>query len=81
MITIFNRRELIITRSMEEQIRVRNKLNECGIDYRIKTNRGHSRSFASERAYTGSLGERQDAMYEYRIFVKKEDYEKARRLI
>lgn len=81
MITIFNRRELIITRSMEEQIQVRNKLNECGIDYRIKTNRGHSRSFASERAYTGSLGERQDAMYEYRIFVKKEEYEKARRLI
>lgn len=81
MVTIFNRRELIITRSMEEQIRVRNKLNECGIDYTIKTNRGHSRSFASGRAYTGSLGERQDAMYEYRIFVKKEDHEKARRLI
>lgn len=81
MITIFNRKELMITRSMEEQARVRNKLNEAGIDYTIKVNSDHPGATASRRAYTGSFGERQDVMYEYRIFVKKADYEKARHLI
>ncbi len=80
MITIFNRRELMITRSMEEQAQVRNKLNEAGIDYTVKVNGGHPGATASRRAYTGSFGERQDVMYEYRIFVKKVDYEQARHL-
>ena len=71
MITIFNRRELMITRSMEEQAQVRNKLNEAGIDYTVKVNGGHP----------GATASRQDVMYEYRIFVKKVDYEQARHLI
>lgn len=78
MITIFNRRELIITRSMEEQSRIRNKLHEAGIDYAVKVNGGHPGAIAGRRAYTGSFGEKQEVMYEYRIYVKKGDYEKAR---
>ena len=37
MLTIFNRRELLNTFSMEEQNRVRDILSQHRIDYRIKT--------------------------------------------
>lgn len=81
MITMFNRKELIITRSLEEQARVREVLAAEGIDYTVKVNGGHARGIASQRSYTGSFGENQEVRYEYRIFVKKNDYERAAYLV
>lgn len=83
MVNMFNRKELLITYSSEEQARVRNILADNGIDYYTKTmNRMSPSPFAAGmRARTGSFGIDHKAVYEYRIFVKKEDFERACYLI
>lgn len=83
MITIFNRRELMITFSMSKQYEVRAILENNNIDYVIKTidRKGSSPFFADQRARTGTFGENMDLMYEYIIYVNKQDYDKAYSLI
>ena len=49
MITIFNRKELLTTFSMEEQDRVREILAQNHIDYRVKTVCPTARSFPRAR--------------------------------
>ena len=79
MITIFNRRELTVTNSMEKQAQLREKLAAGGIDYKIKTvNRRSASPFGSgSRSRTGSYGENQALAYEYIFYVNKEDLAKA----
>lgn len=79
MITIFNRRELLVTFNMQEQARVRNILADNDIDYLVKTsNRMGSWLMAgSSRSHFGSFGVDQALTYEYRIYVHKDDLEKA----
>ena len=75
MIHLFNRKELLLTTSMERQARVQDVLAANGIPYRVKTSSNISRS-------RGVMpGMRMDMLYQYRIYVKKDDYEKARHLI
>ena len=75
MIHLFNRKELLLTTSMERQARVRDVLAANGIPYRVKTSSNISRS-------RGVVpGMRMEMLYQYRIYVKKDDYEKARHLI
>ena len=83
MITIFNRKELLVTYSMQAQMRVRDILSANGIDYRVKTVNPTARSHVggSARGRSGSFGIRQDAAYEYTIYVRREDYPRARSLI
>ena len=83
MLTIFNRRELLTTCSMEEQTRVRDILSQNGIDYRIKTVNSTARSTfgASGRSRTGSLGVNMDCAYQYYIYVHKKDAARARALL
>ena len=83
MLTIFNRKELCITYSLEEQANIRNILCENQIDYQIKTvnRRSPSPVAAGTRARTGTFGENPGLAYEYIIYVKKDDYEKASHVI
>lgn len=83
MITVLNRKELAITFDMKEQARVRNLLADHNIDYDIKTVNRMSPSpvAAGARSRTGTFGQSQDTMYEYIIYVHKNDYEKALHLI
>ena len=83
MITIFDRKELTVTRSMEEQARIRDILATHQIDYQVKTvDRSSPTSFsAGTRARIGSCGERAELAHEYAIYVKKKDLEKAAYLI
>ena len=75
MIHLFNRKELLLTSSMERQARVRDLLSANKIPYRVKTSSNISRS-------RGVIpGMRMDMLYQYRIYVKKDDYEKAKYLI
>lgn len=75
MIHLFNRKELLMTSSMERQARVRDALAANGIEYRVHTSSNLSRS-------RGVMpGMRMDIMYQYRIYVKRSDYEKANFLI
>ncbi len=78
MITIFNRRELIVTMDMKRQSDIRNVLADNHIDYVVKTTNLQS---ASARSHTGRFGINQDYSYEYKIFVHKNDYGKAEALI
>lgn len=83
MLTIFNRRELLTTFSMEEQNRVRDILARNQIDYRLKTVDPAARATfgSSGRARTGSFGIDMDCAYQYYIYVHKKDYARAQSLI
>ena len=72
MITIFNRKEVCITYDMKRQAEVRDILNANGIKYIFKvTDRCGSNPTAS------AWGSRMDERCEYKIFVHKDDYERA----
>jgi len=79
MITLFNRRELITTFSMDAQAKVRDILSQNGIHYRIKTGSHSSGTYA--RGRTGSYGQNPAYACQYTIYVHKSDYEKALHLI
>lgn len=82
MITMFNRKELLITMSMEVQSKVREILSANGIDYFIKTkNLQASPWYSNNRGHTGTAFINADYSYEYKIYIRKEDYEKAIHLI
>ena len=79
MLTLFNRRELITTFSMDAQTRVRDILSQNGIDYRVKTNSHPSGMYT--RGRTGSYGQNPEFACQYTIYVHRNDYEKAQYLI
>ena len=82
MITVFNRKELIITMEMNRQAEVRDILSQNGIDYTVKTTNPETAPILGDRrARTGSFGINPDYSYEYKIYVHKKDYEKAVSLI
>lgn len=82
MITLLNRKELIITFDVNRLAEIRNILMKHDIDYHIKTvNRaGVLPVDAGIRGRMGRVGERQDLMCEYVVYVQKNDYEKAMHL-
>lgn len=83
MITILNRKELISTFSLTEQTKIREILSQNHIDYSIKVvNEKSSSPFSSgSRLRTGTMGENLAQESEYIIFVKKEDFEEAKKAI
>ena len=82
MLTIFNRKELIVTMDTHRQSEIRDVLAQNGIDYTVKTkNLQNSGVLDSHRGHTGNMGIHQDYSYEYKIYVHKKDYEAARGLI
>lgn len=82
MITLLNRKELIITFDVNRLAEIRNILTKHDIDYYIKTvNRaGVLPMDAGIRGRMGRVWERQDLMCEYVVYVQKNDYEKAMHL-
>ena len=74
MITIFNRKEVFITYDSNEQLRIRNLLRDKNIEHyasckgRNDWNRGR----------IGSFGIDMSRNYEYKIYVRGKDYEKAK---
>lgn len=83
MITIFNRKELLITYDMQKQSEVRTVLQNNGIKYDVKVLnlRSPSPLSSGSRAHIAAFGEDISKSYEYKIYVKKSDYEKASALI
>ncbi|WMI81701.1 hypothetical protein [Anaerotignum sp. MB30-C6] len=72
MITIFNRKELCITYSMEEQAKIRDVLSSYNIDYSLSTlgnlHISNSRGVPGMQDFTQT---------QYKFYVKKSDYEEA----
>ena len=82
MITIFNRKELLITLDMAQQANIREILSANGIDYTVKvTNLQSATVLGSSRSRIGTLGINPNYSYEYKIYVHKKDYETALHLI
>lgn len=77
MITIFNRREVLITLDMKRQADVRNALASKGIDYIFKT----TNLCASSTGITGNVGINMDQSVEYKIYVHKKDFDRAKRVV
>lgn len=74
MITIFNRRELLITFDMQKQGEIRRILSHGGIDYTVKV---VNRKSPSPVSATGTLGENLASEYEYIFYVNKNEYDRA----
>lgn len=82
MITIFARRELLVTMDADRQTNVCQILASNGIKYSVKvTNFQSPNVVGSSRARTGCFGINQNYSYEYKIFVHKKDYDNALQLI
>ena len=74
MITLFNRKELIVLVSMEKMFRVREALSNAGIESHVKSS--GAAAFASGRKH-GIPFVDQDSAYTYTIYVYKPDYDRA----
>jgi len=82
MITIFNRKELLITMDMNRQATVRGILSANGIDYTTRVKNLQSPSvFENKRGRYGGFGINQNYSYEYKIYVHRNDYDRAVSLI
>ena len=84
MIMILNRKELCVTYDMNKQAEIRYILQGAGIDYTVRTkNRTGTMLLGrgTSRTYTGTYGNQQMMDYEYHIYVHKNDYAEAVRLI
>lgn len=77
MITIFNREELLVTTDMSRQSQARDLLSAGGVRYLVKTTNLQEHSWR----HSGSFGRVPEPLYEYRIYVNKEDVRKAARLL
>jgi len=76
MVNIFNRKEILITRDQNEYFRVCNLLD----DNRIEHKTGMV-SLLSAGRHRGMPGINQEFVYDYKIYVHKNDYDKAKELI
>ena len=81
MITPFNRAELLLTYDLNHLNRVRDALAAAGIPYTYRSKDLTSPTVWSARGHTGTLGIRQDAMVEYRLYVRRAQLESARALL
>ena len=83
MITIFNRKEVLITYDSKEQGEVRTILRNRKIKYNVKVKNLLSPSIfsTSGRTYVGSRGTDLAKSYEYKIYVNRSDYEEAKGLL
>lgn len=80
MLTLFNRKELHITYDMNDRVRVCGILSDNGIDYRLKTTNTTAPAMGGRRGGS-TLGVNMDYAYEYKIYVHKDDYDRALHLI
>jgi hypothetical protein len=69
MLTIFNRKEVFLTYSVKDQADAKEILSNNNIKYRIKSK--------TNKSGIGSI----DNAYEYRIFVHKDNWAKAKYLL
>lgn len=83
MITIFNRKELIITFDLEKQAKIRSLLVANNIKYLVKVVNRSSPSpcAAGTRSRMGNFGENLSHEYEYKIYVHKNDYSEAASIV
>ena len=75
MLTVFNRKEVLLTYSLKDQADAKEILSNNGIKYRIKSKSNQGGKVCSH--FGGGVAN----AYEYRIFVHKDDWPKAKYLL
>lgn len=80
MITIFNRRELEITYSIDRQAQIRSLLSSHNINYYLRVVNSASPSVFNNQRF-GSFGQKIDISNEYIFYVHKKNYELALAII
>ncbi len=80
MITIFNREEILSTFSMEQKTLAVNLLEEKNVRSRVIVH-NRSKEGMGSRNRIGTFGQRLDMMYEYQIFVYRNDAELAKEIL
>ena len=70
MLTILNRRELLTVMTVQQLSQVRQKLDEAGIRHTVRTG-------GAVQSSRGVVGIRADYGCEYKVYVHKDDYERA----
>ena len=78
MLSLFNRRELITVLSQKQLDRVQTALHDAGIINRVKFSNG---ARAAGHGQHSMIGINVGAMYIYKIYVSKEDYDRAKAAI
>ena len=87
MINVFNRKEVCITYDMAEQARVRDILKQNNIEYDLDTKRiesplgGQSLISSPLGAQVSVNSDMSNRCLEHKVYVKKSDYELAKKLI
>lgn len=83
MVTVLNRQLLISTYAMEEQARIRDMLRAAAIPCLVRANDASLRFFGpdSRSNMLSARGFGPSASCEYRIYVRRKDYEAAAALI
>ena len=90
MITFFNRRRLFVDSNAEAAARVWSVLKKNGIPYEMHTLRNHTtfgRNLHSSMAMNFNKGAwghaplADEILYTYVIYVRKRDYERARKIV
>lgn len=77
MITVFNRKELLVTTNMEEFARARDILAQNRIEYDIKVNDSTDQNWG----HSSLLGINRNLACLYYVYVRKRDYDHASYLI
>lgn len=77
MITIFNRKEFATALTLADQIRICKPLDEAGIPYIVRCS-GMTNGLGRSINRGSSVGINPEYAYQYRIYVHKSDYERAR---
>ena len=78
MLTIFNRRELITVLSQKQLDRVQAALHDTSIISKVKFSNG---ARAAGHGRHSMIGMNVDAMYICKVYVSKEDYDRAKAAI
>lgn len=73
---IFNRREIFYARNMDDLYKACGKLSSGGVKYATKTN-----SILNSGRYHGTPNIQADYSYQYRVYVHKRDFERAKFLL
>ena len=81
MIHLLNRRELFLTPSMEEVIRIRSILEANRIEYTVKTKTMLASSSVRHGRSGNIPGVNQSATAMYSVYVRREDLEYAEHLL
>ncbi len=77
MITIFNRREVLMTDDMQKYEQVKSILDRNRIKYSVSCEGGARTVMNSGNGVPGPVGQNSSFISRYMIYVKKDDYDQA----